>query len=57
MSAEQKTDKNKALNRKQQYQLFDLSKDEELNSLPSPQQIDGVFVQGEGWKLDGEQLF
>ncbi|MFP8640726.1 hypothetical protein ACLHWY_04190 [Priestia aryabhattai] len=54
MSSEQKTDKNKALNRKLQYQLFDLSQDEELNSLPSPQQIDGVFVQGEGWKLDGE---
>ncbi|MCM3771891.1 MULTISPECIES: hypothetical protein [Priestia] len=54
MSSEQKTDKNKALNRKLQYQLFDLSKDEEINSLPSPQQIDGVFVQGEGWKLDGE---
>ncbi|WP_280166286.1 hypothetical protein ACBZ92_07025 [Priestia aryabhattai] len=32
MSSEQKTDKNKALNRKQQYQLFDLSQDEELNS-------------------------
>ncbi|MEK1832001.1 hypothetical protein AAAC51_33230 [Priestia megaterium] len=32
MSSEQKTDKNKALNRKQHYQLFDLSKDEELNS-------------------------
>ncbi|NER42605.1 hypothetical protein G3M54_18770 [Bacillus megaterium NBRC 15308 = ATCC 14581] len=30
MSSEQKTDKNKALNRKQHYQLFDLSKDEEL---------------------------